>query len=252
MSFNMDNHNTGVIILAAGRGKRMHSTTDNKVVSILHNKPMVGHIVEFMEKIEIGQIIVVVGFAKESVMNALKGHVVSYVEQPEQLGTGHGVEVAIGSLHPDITDVIVVYGDDAVLYNGKNSEVVEDLIRKHQDSKSAITFLSIEQDNPIGLGRIVRNEMDEVIGIVEEKNATESEREIKEINPGCFIFSVDFLNKYIKEIKKNELTGEFYLTDLVDIARTNRQLVNTVRGGKLLWRGVNTPEELIQAEKLLS
>jgi bifunctional UDP-N-acetylglucosamine pyrophosphorylase/glucosamine-1-phosphate N-acetyltransferase len=248
----IDSSKVGAIILAGGRGKRMQSTSTNKTASLLGNKPMVKHIVEFMQRIKVGQIIVVVGFARDSVEKALDGIDVTYAEQTEQLGTGHAVEVAMNSLHPTITDVVVVYGDDAVLYNGKNSEIVADLIEKHQASKNALTFLTIEQDNPQGLGRIVRGENGETMGIVEEKNATDEQRKITEINPGCFVFSVEFLKKYLQNVGKNELSGEYYLTDLVDIARTNHQPMSTVEGGKLLWRGVNTPEELAQAENLLS
>jgi len=248
----MESSKVGAIILAGGRGKRMQSTTINKTASLLDNKPMITHIVEFMQKLDVGQIIVVVGFARDSVERALDGFDVTYAEQTEQLGTGHAVEVAMKSLQPGIEDVLVVYGDDAVLYNGKNSQIVADLIEKHQSSKNALTFLTIEQENPFGLGRIVRDENGEAVGIVEEKNATDEQRKITEINPGCFVFSVEFLEKYLQNVEKNELSGEYYLTDLVDIARTNQQPMSAVNGGKLLWRGVNTPEELTQAENLLS
>jgi bifunctional UDP-N-acetylglucosamine pyrophosphorylase/glucosamine-1-phosphate N-acetyltransferase len=248
----MNSSEVGAIILAAGKGKRMQSTTTNKVASNLGDKPMIRHIVEFMQKISIGQVIIVVGFARDSVEKALNGLQVTYAEQKELLGTGHAVEEAMGVLQPGIKDVLVVYGDDAVLYNSKNSQIVTDLIEKHQLSHNALTFLTIEQDHPFGLGRILRDDNGEVVGIVEEKNATDKERKISEINPGCFVFSVDFLKKYLKDIQKNDISGEYYLTDLVDIARTNNQKMSTVKGGNLLWRGVNTPEELATAQELLT
>lgn len=244
-------HSLGAIILAAGKGKRMQSQTTNKVASLLHNKPMIRHIVEFMERLGVGQTVVVVGFAKESVMDALDGMKITYAEQTDQLGTGHAVEVALKELNPDITDVIVVYGDDAVLYNKNNAHIISDLIASHQANHNSLTFLTIEQDNPYALGRIVRDEQDNVIGIVEEKNATEEQKKIIEINPGCFVFNVRFLREYIKHIQKNDVSGEYYLTDLVEIARVNSQKMNAVRGGKLLWRGVNTPEELAAAEEMM-
>ncbi len=247
----MTSSQVGAIILAAGKGKRMQSISMNKTASLLGNKPMIQHIVEFMQKISIGQIIIVVGFAKESVEKALEGFNVTYAEQTEQLGTGHAVKEAMRELHPQIKDVLVVYGDDAVLYNSNNSQVVADLIRKHQSEGNSVTFLTIEQDDPTGLGRIIRDEKGEALGIVEEKNASDEQRKITEINPGCFVFSVEFLKKYIKSIEKNEVSGEYYLTDLVDIARTNQLKMNTVKGGKLLWRGVNTPEELQTAQKMM-
>lgn len=242
----------GAIILAAGRGKRMNSITTNKTVSTLADKPMIRHIVEFMDGLEVAQIVVVVGFAQESVRDALKGFNITYAQQSEQLGTGHAVEMALSKIGPQIEDVLVVYGDDAVLYHSKNSQIVADLIKKHQDESNSLTFLTIEQDNPTGLGRILRSANGEVLGIVEEKNATDEQKKITEINPGCFVFSIDFLNKYIRRIEKNELSGEYYLTDLVDIARNHDQPMAAVKGGRLLWRGVNTPDELVQAEQLLS
>ena len=246
------NSSLGAIILAAGKGKRMQSQTTNKVASLLKNKPMIQHIVEFMERLGVSQTVVVVGFAKESVMEALSGFNVTFSEQTEQLGTGHAVEVALASLKPEITDVIVVYGDDAVLYNRNNTKVITDLIAEHMAQQNSITFLTIEQENPFALGRIVRDENENILGIVEEKNASDEQKKITEINPGCFVFNVEFLKQFIKKIEKNDIAGEYYLTDLVDIARTHQQKMNAVRGGKLLWRGVNTPDELAQAEQLIS
>lgn len=248
----IDNTSLAAIILAAGKGRRMHSQTTNKVASPLNNKPMIRHIVEFMEELGVAQIIVVVGYAKESVQTVLEGFDITYAEQAEQRGTGHAVEVALQSLKPTIADVVVVYGDDAVLYNNNNTHIISDLIKEHRTNKNDLTFLTIEQENPFALGRILRDENDQVIGIVEEKNATEEQKLIKEINPGCFVFSVNFLKQYIKNVEKNDVSGEYYLTDLVDIARTHQQKMNAVKGGRLLWRGVNTPEELKQAEQLMS
>lgn len=248
----MSDTSLGAIILAAGKGKRMQSETANKTASLLQNKPMIKHIVEFMERIGVAQTIAVVGFAKESVMLALTGHEVTFAEQTEQLGTGHAVEVALTTLDPRITDVIVVYGDDAVLYNKNNEKIIADLLLEHREHHNSVTFLTIEQENPYALGRIVRDDNNNVLGIVEEKNASEEQKKITEINPGCFVFNVQFLKDYLNKIEKNDVSGEYYLTDLVDIARTHKQKLNAVRGGKLLWRGVNTPEELALAEQLMS
>jgi bifunctional UDP-N-acetylglucosamine pyrophosphorylase/glucosamine-1-phosphate N-acetyltransferase len=110
-------------------------------------------------------------------------------------------------------------------------------------------LLTISVENPTGLGRVVRNE-EKVLGIVEEKDATEEMKKINEINPGCYVFQVSFLKKYLKRINKSPTTGEYYLTALIDIAVKNKQKINDVISGKILWRGVNTPEELKEAEKL--
>jgi len=247
---NMDS--IGAIILAAGKGKRMNLETGNKVTLLLGDKPIIRHIVDFMKKIGITTIVTVVGHEKESVKQLLSGQGVLFAEQAEQLGTGHAVQISLDVLPEEITDVLVVYGDDAVLYNDKQSHFVKELFSKHQETQASMTFLTIEQTNPVGLGRIVRDESGTLKAIVEEKDATEDEKKITEINPGCFVFSVDFLKKYLPMVKKSPATGEYYLTSLIDLAIKNSEKVETVQAGMLLWRGVNTPEELAEAAKLLT
>jgi len=241
----------GAIILAAGKGKRMKLAEANKVTLQLARKPIVQHITDFMHKIGIQTIVVVVGHAKESVMDALKDQNVLFAEQKEQLGTGHAAQAALDVLPEQVTDVCIVYGDDAVLYTKENENIISELFTTHLRSDAAFTFLTIEQDDPTGLGRIVRDGEGRLLAIVEEKDATDEERKIKEINPGCFVFSIDFLKKYLPHVEKSPVTGEYYLTSLIDMAIVHGEHVVTVQGGKRKWRGVNTPEELIEAEKLM-
>jgi bifunctional UDP-N-acetylglucosamine pyrophosphorylase/glucosamine-1-phosphate N-acetyltransferase len=118
----------------------------------------------------------------------------------------------------------------------------------HIVSDASLTFLTIDVTNPFGLGRIVRDDKGNVKAIVEEKDATESQRIIEEINPACYFFKVSFLKKYLKKVKKSPITGEYYLTSLVDIAIHNKEKIETVQAGFMPWRGVNTKEELREAE----
>jgi bifunctional UDP-N-acetylglucosamine pyrophosphorylase/glucosamine-1-phosphate N-acetyltransferase len=238
------------VILAAGKGKRMNLQETNKVTSLLSGKPIILHIVQFMKRLGIQTNVVVVGYAKESVMNAVAGEQVLFAEQTEQLGTGDALRCAIEALPDEITDVLVVYGDDGVLYNEKSLPVIEKLFHIHRDSQAKLTFLTIEQDNPTGLGRIVRDAGGEVEAIIEEKDASDEQKEIKEINPGCFLFQVDFLKEYLPLVKKSPFTGEYYLTSVIDLAFHHTVPIQTVQGGKLPWRGVNTPEELEEAKKI--
>ena len=242
----MKKRNIGAIILAAGKGKRMNSKSVNKVALHLADKPMIVHTVGLLEKVGIKEIVVVVGFAKKSVMNVL-GSKVIFAEQKKRLGTAHAVECALKKMPANVDDVLVVNGDDSAFYSEK---IITKLIKSHLLSNSAFTFLTIEKDNPFGLGRIVRGRKNELIAIVEEKNATESQKEIKEVNPGCYIFRVSYLKKYVNKVKKNELTGEYYLTDLVDLGIKNNEKIETLKGGSIAWRGVNTKDELQEAEKL--
>lgn len=245
------NKSLASIILAAGKGARFNSTTVNKVALPLAGKPMIVHTVEFAKKLDAHPIIIVVGFAKESVIEALKGKHVMFAEQKEQLGTGHAVLTALLKLPPDVENVLVIQGDDAMFYNDENIPLVQKLIKKHMESNAAMTFLTIELDNPFGMGRIVRDEVGNVVRIMEQKEADEKQQGICEVNSGCYVFNVAFLKKYLPQVGKHRITGEYQLTDLIKLAADNREVVETIAAGAVPWRGVNTQDELQQAEVLL-
>lgn len=250
VDLSLSNKKLGAIILAAGRGKRMQMDSVNKVTLQIAKKPIINHIVDFIKSLKIETIVVVVHYFKESVINSLKGKNIIYTEQKEVLGSAHAVMTALTDLPKDITDVVVVYGDEAILYSNKNKSIIGKLLDLHKSKNNAITLLTITINNPFGLGRVVRNSSGKIVAIIEEKDATEKQRKINEINPGCFIFSVNFLKQYLPRVEKSRITGEYYLTSLVNIAVKNNQSVDTLRGGGLLWRGINTKEELEEAEKL--
>lgn len=239
----------GAIILAAGRGSRMKSTKVNKVTLSLANKPLILHSIHILEKMDFEEIVVVVGFAKESVKNTLKESKVVFAEQNKRLGTAHAVKTALIKLNPSITDVLVIQGDDSHFYT---NDIISKLTYAHFSSNADITFLTIHALNPFGLGRIVRDKGGNVKSIIEEKDATEAIRKIHEVNPACYMFKVTFLRKYLKTIQKSKVTGEYYLTDLIDIAIKNNLKIETMPAGEMSWRGVNTKEELEEAEKLYS
>jgi bifunctional UDP-N-acetylglucosamine pyrophosphorylase/glucosamine-1-phosphate N-acetyltransferase len=236
----------GAVVLAAGKSKRMSLTVQNKVTLKLKGKPMILHGVGLLKDLRIEPIVVVVGFAKESVVKILGSQVI-YATQQKRLGTGKAVLLALAKIPQGITDVLVVNGDDSAFYT---EDLMGKLIEKHFNTKAEITFLTIEKDNPSGLGRIIRDKRKKLVSIVEDKNATNLQKQIKEVNPQCFVFRINFLKKYLKKIKKNKTTREYYLTDLVGIAIKNRERIETVPVGKILWRGINTKEELLEAEKL--
>ena len=234
------------IILAAGKGKRMKSEKVNKVVIRLGNKQMILHAVERLTELLISPIIVVVGFAKESVMQVLDGRVV-FADQNKRLGTAHAVSSALKKLPKGIQTVLVLNGDDSAFYT---KDIIRNLIKSHWEKNAALSFLTITVDNPVGLGRVIRDSNGKVVGIVEEKDATNVQRKIKEINPACYIFEVSFLRQYLKKVKKSPISGEYYLTSLIDIAIKNKENLEAVKAGKILWRGINTQEELKEAEGL--
>jgi bifunctional UDP-N-acetylglucosamine pyrophosphorylase/glucosamine-1-phosphate N-acetyltransferase len=242
----MDEKKLGAIILAAGKGKRMNSKSVNKVVLSLADKPMIVHAINLLQSINIKEIVVVVGFAKKSVISLL-GNEIIFAEQKKRLGTAHAVSCGLRKVPDYVTDVLIINGDDSAFYT-KN--IIDNLIKIHFLSTAALTFLTIDKENPLGLGRVVRGDNGRVISIIEEKDASEDQRLIKEINPGCYIFKVSFLKKYLKKVVKSKISGEYYLTSLIGIGIANNETIETLKGGALPWRGVNTKEELLEAEKL--
>lgn len=243
----MNKRELGAIILAAGRGKRMNAKGMNKVTFQLANKPLVKHSIDLLEHMQFKSLVVVVGFAKESVKEVLKDdkHVV-FAEQTKRLGTAHAVACGFKKVPDAITDVLVINGDDSAFYT---QEVISQLAAKHIDSNAAVTFLTVKLANPFGLGRVVRDADGKVTSIVEEKDATEEQRRIQEINAACYIFSTEFLQKYLKKIEKSKVTGEYYIVSLIEIAAKQGETIETIQV-EIPWRGVNTPEELQEAERL--
>nr|MBI5456032.1 NTP transferase domain-containing protein [Candidatus Levybacteria bacterium] len=242
------NKNLGAIILAAGKGTRMKSKGVNKVAMYLASKPMILHTVELLESLNIKDIVVVVGFAKESVINVLEKRA-QFAEQKKRLGTAHAVKIALQKLNNKTNDALVLNGDDSAFYS---KDIINKLIKKHFDDNSFFTFLTIEKDNPYGLGRVVRNKNGRVKAVIEEKDATSRERSINEVNPGCYVFKVDFLKKYLPLVQKSPITGEYYLTSLIGIGIKHNEKIETLKGGKLIWKGVNTKDELLEAQELIT
>lgn len=244
----MNKRELGAIILAAGRGKRMNANKGmNKVTFQLANKPLVKHSIDLLEHMQFKTLVVVVGFAKESVKEVLKDdlHIV-FAEQTKRLGTAHAVATGFKKIPDDITDVLVINGDDSAFYT---QEVISQLAAKHIDEGAAVTFLTVKLSNPFGLGRVVRDTSGKVTSIVEEKDATDEQRMIREINAACYIFSAAFLKKYLKRIEKSRVTGEYYIVSLIEIAAKHSETIETIQV-QIPWRGVNTPEELQEAEQL--
>lgn len=233
------------IILAGGRGKRMKALKQNKAVFKLADKHMITHTIDLLDKLKIETKIIVVGFAKKSVMDVLRNRVV-YAVQKKRLGTAHAVLCALKKLPENIRTVLVLNGDDSAFYS---QDIITKLIKTHWEENAALSFLTIIVNNPVGLGRVIRDK-DSVIGIVEEADATRVQRKITEINPACYIFEGSFLKKYLGKVKKSKISGEYYLTSLIDIAIKNNEKIEAVKAGKIAWRGINTPEELEEAERM--
>lgn len=199
------------IIMAAGKGTRMKSK-NSKLVQKIYGKEMIKRAVENAKKAGINDIVTVVGYKKEQVMQVL-GDSVQYAVQEEMLGTGHAVMQAAKYLEGKKGKVLVLNGDVPIL----RPETINNLLEKSIDSKEAATLLTAIYDDPFGYGRIIRDEGGNVEGIVEEKDATEEQKEIAEINAGIYCFDIEALLSALKEIKPNNSQGEYYLTDVIEI-----------------------------------
>lgn len=199
------------IVMAAGKGTRMKSKS-SKLVQKIYGKEIVKRAVENAQKAGVHNIVAVVGYMKEAVMGVL-GDSVSYAVQEEMLGTGHAVMQATKYLEGKKGKVLVLNGDVPIL----RPETLNKLLNKSIENKEAATLLTAIYDNPTGYGRIVRDEGGNVKGIVEEKDTSDEQKLIKEINAGIYCFDIEALLDALKEIKPNNAQGEYYLTDVIEI-----------------------------------
>lgn len=237
------------VILAAGKGTRIKAPSDkNKVVFDLAGKPMVAYTVEMLKNAGLNEIVVVVGHASDSVKKAL-GNKVTYVTQQVPMGTGDAVKVAMEKVPTDCKQVISMYGDDSAFYT---KDLLVKMVAYHEHNKAAVTLVTIKKNDPTGLGRIVRNSRDEVTEIVEEKVASDSQKKIKEINTGLYCFDRDFLARGIEKIKKNPVSKEYYLTDIVAVANSmGQKVVAMLWEDEAIWYGVNTREQWRMADRAM-
>lgn len=203
--------NFACVILAAGKGKRMKSDL-TKVLHPICGKVMLFYVMDVVRRLDVEKTVVVVGRQREKVKDRFRDWKVTFVTQTELLGTGDAVLRTEKELDDIEVDILVVAGDTPLL----RKETIDRMMVLHSESDSDITLLSTFLDEPGGYGRIVRDG-DKIVGIVEEKDATDSQKEIKEINAGVYIFNRDKLFRYLKEIEPDNVQKEYYLTDIVKL-----------------------------------
>lgn len=234
------------VILAAGKGKRMQHEGLNKVAHPISGTPIVRRTIDTLILSAIDSIIVVVGHEKKSVLDNLPDEV-AWIEQEELLGTGDAVKTALPIIPLETKIVFILYGDDSYFLT---PEIIDKLYNAHVNSPAVITFATITKDNPQGLGRIIRDENGKLMKIVEEVDANLEQKEIHEVNIGCFLMDRDFLENHINEITAENSSKEYYITDLIERSLLEGLEVQAVHLGKITWRGINTPEELIHAREI--
>lgn len=200
------------LIMAAGKGTRMHSNK-SKLVHKIYDKELVKRVVSLAKKIGSDEVVAVVGHLKEQVQEVL-GDEVEYAFQEELLGTGHAVMQAKKYLQGKKGKVVILYGDVPII----RPETLKNLISKSIKNKEYATLLTAIYENPTGYGRIIRDEGGNIKGIVEEKDADPLQKKhIKEINSGIYCFDIEELLNAIDKIKPNNAQGEYYLTDVIKI-----------------------------------
>ena len=199
------------IVLAAGKGTRM-KTNKSKVVHKIYGKELVKRVVETAYKAGIKDVITVVGHKREEVERVL-GDSVKYAYQDELLGTGHTAMQAIPYLKGKKGKVVILYGDVPLI----RPETIKKLIAKSVMDREYATILTAIYDNPTGYGRVIRDIGGNVKAIVEEKDATEEEKYINEINAGVYCFDIEELILALEKLTPNNAQGEYYLTDVIKI-----------------------------------
>lgn len=238
------------VILAAGHGTRMKSN----LIKVLHpigGKPMLGHVIDNVKNAGIGRLVAVVGYQAERVKAAF-GPELEYALQTQQLGTGHALLQAEETLADAEGDLLLLYGDNPFV----GPEIFQGLIEAHRASGAAATVLTAEVADPTGLGRVVRSADGGVAQIVEEKDASPEERQIKEINTGIYCFKLRLgavgLFDLLRQIEPNNAQGEYYLTDLVAILNKRGERVGAYRWGEEeSFLAPNTRKQFAEAEALL-
>ena len=240
------------VILAAGKGTRMNEGQASpipKVMFELNGKPIIDHSVRLIKKAGIDNVVLVVGYKKELIEEYFSDKV-QYAEQTEQLGTGHAVKMAKDVLVGKSDAVIVFYGDNP-LYK---TETVKKIIDLYENEKPTVAMLSVvfEDPNFWAFGRILRDQDNEVIGIREQKDCTEEQKNIQESNPGFYVFDALWLWENIDKLSTNNAQREYYLTDLIELAVSQgKKIVATPVSEENEALGINTPDQLKQAEEVI-
>ena len=230
------------VILAAGKGTRMRSAIP-KVLHKVSGRSMLGHVVAAVESLGKAKKIIVTGHGAEQVEQQFKSPTTIFTQQKEQLGTGHAVQMAIPALCSDAV-VIVLYGD-VPLIRPSTIEKILNVV-----TETTMGLLTINLENPQGYGRIVRNGQQEITEIIEQKDASVEQLKITEVNTGVLALRSTQLREWLPKITNNNAQGEYYLTDLVAIARAEGVEVISVNPESATEvEGVNNRIQLSQLER---
>lgn len=251
----MPNHSErAVVVLAAGAGTRMKSDRQ-KTLHEIGGRSLLSHSLHAAAGVHPEHLVAVVGHQRDQVAPAVERIAeqmqveIRQAVQEEQNGTGHAVQVGLSAI-PDFEGTVVVTNGDVPLLT---PDTLQALVDTHEAERAAVTVLSLEFDNPTGYGRIIRGEAGDVVAIVEEKDATDEQRKVREVNSGVFAFDGAVLRDALERVTPDNAQGEFYITDVLGIARGDglRVTALTAPDAREL-AGVNDRVQLAEAGKELN
>ncbi|MEJ2576066.1 MAG: bifunctional UDP-N-acetylglucosamine diphosphorylase/glucosamine-1-phosphate N-acetyltransferase GlmU [Gammaproteobacteria bacterium] len=232
----------GIVILAAGQGTRMKSAVP-KVLHPLAGRPLLGHVLDTAAELAPARTVVVYGHGGERVREVFAERDIAWAEQAEQLGTGHAVQQALPHLD-GVDRVLVLYGDVPLIRTGT-------LLRLLEGTESALGLLTVDLADPSGYGRIVRDEAGNVLRIVEQKDAGPDELAIREINTGIMLLGADRLADWLGRLSNDNAQGEYYLTDLIEMAVHEGIAVHVAQPADAFEaEGVNNRSQLAVLERV--
>lgn len=236
-----------VIILAAGKGTRMKSEKA-KVLHEVGGRPLLSYILDKANEIGVQKTVVIVGHQADKVRETFPENGVTFVEQSVQLGTGHAVMQAEKALSKFKGSILILSGDVPLI----TSETIKELTDTHQKNKATLTVLTAEPESPYGYGRIVKDNKGDIKKIVEEKDASATEKAIREINTGIYCADSGFLFQALKKVEPKNIQKEYYLTDIVGIAVKDKKKVATYKAHEFKEvMGINSRVELAEAERII-
>lgn len=233
---------TDIIILAAGKGTRMQSKLP-KVLHSLAGKPLLSHVLAAAKTVHNAKTIVVTGFGAEQVESTIGNAADVFVTQPEQLGTAHAVQCALPHIREN-SKVLILYGDVPLIASQTISKMLDTV------TDNQMGLLTVTLDNPSGYGRIIRDTGNNISAIIEQKDATTEQLKVTEVNTGVMALGSKQLMSWLPQIDNNNAQGEYYLTDLIAIARADSIKVQGIQpNSPSEVEGVNNRLQLSQLER---
>lgn len=239
-----------IVIMAAGRGTRMNSTLP-KVLHALAGYPMIHHVIATADQLNPDELLLVTGYGHEEVrayVGTMKTRNVipGFVVQTPQLGTGHAVATASPFLQPD-GHTLILNGDTPLITRKTLAKMIE------QTMRNQLAILTTVMDDPTGYGRVQRDFNGDVLKIIEQKDCTPAEAEIKEVYTGTMLAPTNQLKRWLAGLDNNNAQGEYYLTDIVKMALVDGIPIFAMQPANAIEvAGVNSPEQLLALEELLT